>query len=100
MRKGKEEPATLNIRQRSDQSIIKAAYSISEELGQDVERLIRNSEGASHEDLDRLYARIRERLGEESAKRICAALAKALIPPTGQDSGSGSGSDSGSSAPA
>ena len=88
VRRGRGELTNLTTRRNSAQVIIRAAYSISDELGQDVERLIRSSQGARHEDLERLYMEIRERLGEESAKHVYDALANALIPPTDQDSGS------------
>ncbi len=73
---------------RNKDEVIKAAYRISEELGQEVEALVRSDHAATREALDRLYDRIRQQLGGERAKHVYEALANALIPPRDQSSDS------------
>ncbi|HEY6922147.1 MAG TPA: hypothetical protein VI653_01670 [Steroidobacteraceae bacterium] len=75
----------------SQEQIIKAAYRVSKEIGQEVERLVRAGRQASREELGGLYQKLKQHLEEESAKRIYNALVNALTPPPEQEKGSGSG---------
>jgi len=61
--------------------IIRAAYRISEEIGREVEKLVRGDRRASPEELEALFQRLGQYLDPESAKRVQKALANALLPP-------------------
>jgi hypothetical protein len=76
------------VRQDTEQ-IINAAYRISKEIGQEVERLVGTGRQVSRDELDGLYQTLRQHLNAESARRIHDALLNALIPPPEKESGSG-----------
>jgi|GEM_PF-2747317 len=61
--------------------IIRAAYRISEEIGREVEKLVRGDRQVSPEELEALCQRLGQYLDPESAKRVQKALTNALIPP-------------------
>ncbi|HKS95179.1 MAG TPA: hypothetical protein VJV74_03485 [Terriglobia bacterium] len=61
--------------------IIRAAYRISEEIGREVEELVRGDRRVSPEELDALYRRLGQYLDPEAARRVQKALANALVPP-------------------
>jgi hypothetical protein len=61
--------------------IIRAAYRISEEIGREVEKLIRTDRRVSRAELEALHRRLEQYLDTESAKRVQKALTNALMPP-------------------
>lgn len=61
--------------------IIRAAYRISEEIGREVEKLVRGDRRVKPEELEALYRRLGQYLDPEAARRVQKALANALMPP-------------------
>ncbi len=80
--------STTSMGPRNKDQLVRAAYRISEELGQEVEALVRSNHGATSEALERLYDKIRQQIGRERAKHVYEALTNALIPPRDQSSDS------------